>query len=69
MFHDYRMAKAVQEQKLRDAQRIQEEEDAAEQIETTFKEQVVARLVTLLHIRAREPGAAKSSEANGLTAV
>ena len=68
MFHDYRMAKAVQEQKLRDAERIQEE-DVTEQIEKTFKEQVVARLVTLLHIRAREPGAAKSSEANGLTAV
>jgi len=69
MFHDYRMAKAVQEQKLREALRIQEKDPAAEQAETSFREQIVARLVTLLHIRAPEPGAAKSSKSDGLPAI
>ena len=61
MFHDHRLSKALQEQKLHDAQRFQEEDQVPAQAEKPFREQIVARLVTLLHIRVRDAGRATAS--------
>lgn len=68
MFHDYRMARAVQEQKLRDAQRCLEEDQTPVPIKGTFRERVVARLAVFWRKRTRD-ARPKPASADRQTAV
>jgi hypothetical protein len=56
MFHDYRMAKAVQEQKQRDAQRPRQEDQIPAPAEQSFRQRFIARLVRLLPTRSHTAG-------------
>ena len=56
MFHDYRMAKAVQEQKQRDARRLQQEDQPPTQPVGSFRQQFIARLLSLLPSRSHAAG-------------
>lgn len=69
MFHDLRTAKAVQEQKLRDAQRCLEKDLASERAEKRLWEKAVAHLVALLHTWARDARNVKASKSDRKAAV
>jgi hypothetical protein len=56
MFYDHRIAKARQEQLLRDAEGIQDPEHVPAQTKQPLKGQIFARLAALMGIQIQEAG-------------